>query len=311
MGHAIMEPQAFHGPLGAYVRTIEPHTEADPHAILVQLHVLMGNVMGRHAYFRHENDVHYTNMFAVIVGPTAKGRKGVALGQALRLLVAIDPGWKRSRVVSGLSSGEGVIFHVRDATDGDLGVDDKRLMVTETEFASVLKVMKREGNNLSPTLRQAWDSATLRVLTRNNPLSAQGAHVSITGHVTVEEVQRHLTETEMANGFANRFLWVVARRSKLLPEGGRADRIDWAPLLQQFQEAMRFASKAGEIRRDVCIRPSQGCRHDSGQDFDTRDWLRRRRELRLLRRVMRPTVLAGVRRGDLRASHRPVFRECR
>src|SRR3712207_8305102 len=33
---------------------------------------------------------------------------------------------------------------------------------------------------------------------------------------------RHLSETEAANGFANRFLWIMVRRSKELPFGGGA-----------------------------------------------------------------------------------------
>jgi len=44
----------------------------------------------------------------------------------------------------------------------DAGIDDKRLLVAESEFANVLKVMTREGNTLSPVLRGAWDSGDLR-----------------------------------------------------------------------------------------------------------------------------------------------------
>jgi hypothetical protein len=62
---------------------------------------------------------------------------------------------------------------VRDG-DGkeDQGVADKRLMVVETEFASVLKNMGREGNMLSPMTRQAWDSGNLRTLNKKNPVRA-------------------------------------------------------------------------------------------------------------------------------------------
>ena len=72
-------------------------------------------------------------------------------------------------------------------------------------------------------VRQAWDTGTLRTLTRNNPLTATDAHISIIGHITAEELRRHLTSTEAANGFANRFLWLPVRRSKQLPDGGNLD----------------------------------------------------------------------------------------
>jgi len=93
-------------------------------------------------------------------------------------------------------------------------------MVVEPEFASTFKVAGRETNTLSPVVRQAWDTGTLRTMTRNDPLSAKGAHISIVGHITAEELRRHLTSTEAANGFANRFIWLCVRRSKKLPDGG-------------------------------------------------------------------------------------------
>lgn len=97
---------------------------------------------------------------------------------------------------------------------------DHRLMVVEPEFASTFKVAGRETNTLSPVIRQAWDTGTLRTLTRNNPLTAEGAHISIVGHITAEELKRHLTSTEAANGFGNRFIWMLVRRSKKLHEVG-------------------------------------------------------------------------------------------
>ena len=88
----------------------------------------------------------------------------------------------------------------------------KRLAVAEGEFANVLKVMAREGNTLSPVLRSAWDYGNLRSMTKNSEARATGAHISIIGHITKDELRRLLTETEQANGFGNRFLWLAVRR---------------------------------------------------------------------------------------------------
>ncbi len=38
----------------------------------------------------------------------------------------------------------------------DAGVSDKRLLVIEPEFASLLRVLGREGNTLSAQIPQAW-----------------------------------------------------------------------------------------------------------------------------------------------------------
>ena len=127
-------------------------------------------------------------------------------------------------------------------TKVDEGVKDKRLLVLEAELAGVLKVMSREGNTLSPVIRQAWDDGALQTLTKNSPMKATDAHVSIIGHITKAELLRHLTETEAANGFANRFIWLLVRRSKELPFGGEWHRADAAPLVGRLSSALEFGS---------------------------------------------------------------------
>ena len=107
-------------------------------------------------------------------------------------------------------------------------------MVVEPEFASPLRVSERDGNTLSPVIRQSWDTGRLRVLTKNSPARSTGAHISIIGHVTKDELLKYLTDTEAGNGFANRFLWVAVRRSKLLPDGGRLHTVDFAPLIRRL-----------------------------------------------------------------------------
>src|SRR3954470_10096348 len=98
----------------------------------------------------------------------------------------------------------------------DEGVEDKRLLVMESEFASVLKMTRREGNTLSPVMRLGWDGGRLQVLTKKDPMKATGAHISILGHITIAELLRYLTETESANGFANRYQYLLVKRSKEL-----------------------------------------------------------------------------------------------
>jgi hypothetical protein len=90
-------------------------------------------------------------------------------------------------------------------------------MVIEEEFSSVLKQTERDGNTLSEILRRMWDARrSIQSLTRNSPTKSTGAHVSIIGHITVEEVLKRLSETEMANGMANRFIWIAVRRERLI-----------------------------------------------------------------------------------------------
>ncbi|PLS87268.1 MAG: hypothetical protein CYG60_02795 [Actinobacteria bacterium] len=255
--HPTLAEEAYHGLPGDVIRAIEPHTEADPVAVLANLLCAFGNAIGRGAYFPVGADKHHLKINAGLVGPTSKGRKGMSEGHVRLLMHAVDDAWEEERVMSGLASGEGLIYEVRDelwGVDGkgkrvlkDEGISDKRLFVSEPELARVLKVITRETNTLSPIVRQAWDSGRLRVMTRNNPLRATDAHVSIVGHISREELLRHLTETEAAGGFANRFLWLAVRRSKELPFGGEWDDVDTAPLVKRLSEALEFGRSAGEI----------------------------------------------------------------
>jgi hypothetical protein len=270
-----MDDAALYGLIGDIVNTIEPHTEADPVAVLVQSLIAFGNVIGRSAHFRAEADLHYGNMFCCLVGETSKGRKGTSWGHTARLLEPIDPDWQRN-IQSGLSSGEGLIWAVRDPVSKpqpqyegkgrnksvvsyedvivDQGVDDKRLLVLESEFSSVLKVAGRERNTVSAIIRQAWDSGSLQTLTKNSPARATDAHISIIGHITRDELRRLITETDLANGLANRFLWLCVRRSKCLPEGGSLRPDDLSPHVQRLRAAVEFASSTGELRRDSATR---------------------------------------------------------
>lgn len=252
-----LAPEAFHGLAGDVVKAIEPHTEADPAAILLNFLIFFGNAVGRNPHAVAEADRHGGNLFLVQVGDSSKGRKGSGQGQVRETFSRVEPAWTDSRIVNGLSSGEGLIWEVRDriekvikgeATVLDDGMTDKRLLVFESEFSSPLKVMAREGNTLSPTLRTAWDSGNLRTLTKNSPAKATGAHISLLGHITKQELLRYLNDTEEGNGFANRFLWVCVKRSKVLPEGGGSP--DYASIVPRLHSAIENARKIDELKRD-------------------------------------------------------------
>ncbi|BDC48738.1 hypothetical protein F183_A10540 [Bryobacterales bacterium F-183] len=263
---------AYHGVVGEVVRVIEPHTESDPAALLIQLLVALGNVIGRGPCFRAEADHHYTNLFAVMVGVTSKGRKGTSLGYIRRLLERVAPDWERSNVLSGLSTGEGLIAAVRDEATLPDGVAragpvrDKRVLILEAEFARVLQVSERDTNTLSAILREAWDSGNLRVMTKQNPVHATGVHASIIGHITKEELKKQLTKTATSNGFANRFLWVCTRRVRSLPEGGNVEESAFDAVVSWVRTAVEDARQVGVMPRDEKARALWAERYEKLSD---------------------------------------------
>lgn len=266
---APLDAAAFHGPAGEFVRLVEPHTEADPAALLIQFLVGFGSLVGRSPFRFAGGVAHHLNEYAVVVGDTSRARKGTSWAEVERCLMKVDPEWVAACVSSGLSTGEGLIWHVRDpeahedraagngavrdgrkAVKPDPGASDKRLLVHAGEFAAVLKVSGRDGATLSPVLREAWDGRTLRTLSKNNPATATGAHISMIAHITHEELVRALDSTEAANGFANRFVWACAKRSKQLPWGGTSQEVGIEALSLRVKQAAEQARKGGEFTFD-------------------------------------------------------------
>jgi hypothetical protein len=106
--------------LGDIARVVKPYTEADRNAIIVQGLVYIGNVVGRRAYYvAGVATRHYPNEFAVVIGKTAKARKGTSLRDLQEVLDSLDPTWNAGRVATSLSSGEGLVNLVRDPIDAD------------------------------------------------------------------------------------------------------------------------------------------------------------------------------------------------
>jgi hypothetical protein len=250
---------AYHGLAGQFVRTIEPQTEADSAALLVQFLTAFGNCVGSQPHFRVEGAQQRANLFCMVIGRSSKARKGTAWAHVRRIFEKVDLRWAQRCTASNLSSGEGLAFavadsaHLADTKHGRQRVADaeqpaeKRLLVVQTEFASALRIQRREGNILSPIVRQAWDSAKIRILTKNSRVETTDAHVSIIGHITVEELARELKQTDEANGYANRFLFVCARRSKILPLGGNLNDRDLQAMINGLIKAKHRSRKITNV----------------------------------------------------------------
>jgi hypothetical protein len=280
---------AFCGLAGDFVRLVAPESEADNAALLVTFLVGIGCMLGRGPHFRVEATRHGLNLFSVLVGSTSKARKGTATDRTLAILQEIDPDFVAFRRKSGLSSGEGLIEAVRDAFPGerasttdepngvtggeearetsdseatteqlgleqiaiDLGSADKRLLVIEGEFASVLKQFRRDGNTLSTVLRDAWDGKPLQILAKRNKDQCAEPHISLIGNITREELGRTLTSTECFSGFGNRVLWCCATRSKLLSHGGNPlDEALHGSLIARLRSVLRASRSIGQVQFD-------------------------------------------------------------
>jgi len=255
----VLDEAAYHGLAGDVVKTILPHTESDPVAMLLQFLVCFGNAVGRQPYCIADGAEHYPVLYVLLAGPTAKARKGTSAQRVRPIFKIAASDWVSNNIASGISSGEGILHAIRDPVFGtdaktglevlvDAGVTDKRVLFDEREFSSVLDRMRREGNSVETIIREAWDCPIqLRTTTKQSPTKVTGPHVSITAHVTIEELRQKLNQTSMANGFANRFLFACVRRSKELPFGGIPDKDALNRLSGATLDALAAARMTAEV----------------------------------------------------------------
>lgn len=265
------------GLLGDFVRLATRNSEADPAAVCVTALVRFGaevysyggrSGLGPHFYIGET--IHPPRLFAVICGNSSKARKGTSRHPVTKLFgrdhcqPADLKGWGvalPARESGGpLSTGEGLAHHVRDESDEEREryqrqnpnepireKGDKRLIILDEEFASGLACTKREGNTLSMGIRCFWDSGDYAPLTKNNPVTVRGAHISILTHITMQELAVCLGEVQAVNGFGNRFLWICARRAKLVPLPARMPDAELAPLQRELWRLVGLAQRRGTV----------------------------------------------------------------
>lgn len=266
------------GILGEFVKLATRDSEADPAAIAVTALVrfcaeVHGHIPDKGPHIYVGETVHPPRLFAVICGNSSKARKGTSRHPVTKLFdrehCSTDDlkSWGLplpARESGGpLSTGEGLAHHVRNETDDERErrqrqnpnepireKGDKRLIIQDEEFASGLACTKREGNTLSMGIRCFWDSGDYAPLTKNNPITVRGAHINIITHITMQELAVCLGDVQAFNGFGNRFLWICARRSKLVALPSRMPVSELAPLQREMWRLVAQAQKREAMRMD-------------------------------------------------------------
>jgi hypothetical protein len=241
---AKMADAAFRGVIGEIVEIIGPHTESSPESILGQVLVTFGNVIGRRAHWRINATCHHANLFLCIVGPTGTGRKGTSWDAARWLIGQSNPEFDRRPVMSGLTTGEGLIRLAKE--------QNGPLLVVESEMGRLLKNGGRDNNTLFDVLKQAWETGAMSVATRNEPLWVPDAHVSIITHSTYGKLRKRISQEDLEDGLVNRFIWMHTYRARSLPEGG--DFFSLKQALAPYVQSLTFAidfGKANDSIKDV------------------------------------------------------------
>jgi hypothetical protein len=219
--------EAFYGIAGKIVKIATDNSELRPEAVLAQFLTAFGNMLGRGLY-KYQESRHGTNINVGIIGTTADGAKGGSWRTVKNLIRSVGPNYSE-RISGGHQSGEAIIEDICDEVQGKNSEGetititpeqpDKRLLLVEEELSRIFRVQGRGGSIITHILRQCYDSPdVLAAKSRQSQLKSTGAHVSLIGHITPEELKSSMNNVEVYNGFANRIIWIASERTQDIPE---------------------------------------------------------------------------------------------
>lgn len=195
---------------GQVADELAKQTVASRVGLLVSVLTYAGCVMGVHTYYHGKKP---SNPFTTLVGESASGKKTTTMKAVMEALQD-DRVFGRQDMarIDGLGSGEGIIGTVRRRVDKSGGFWTGAMI--SSEMGGQLKVAAREGSILSTVIRQAYDGDSIANITKGSDIEVAGWEYQMGGlmGITPDEL-RDLLEggTEVANGFANRFVWVPVR----------------------------------------------------------------------------------------------------
>ncbi len=244
----------LYGLAGDVGKTAAATTEANPYAACMGFMSFLSGMAGRDIYLHVGNTRHHPRLFTLHVGRSSRGRKGDALSLVHRIRHAIDKRESEHGTIGGsllgqvhtggLSSREGLVMFIhngfKQGKDEVPAIEDKRLWVVESEFANILQQSKRDGNTLSPALRDAWDGVSIKPATKSLPLWTTDPHIAIAAAITPTELVDLMKARELSNGFANRFIIFWAERERLIPFPRATSEADLLGLVERTEEVLRF-----------------------------------------------------------------------
>jgi hypothetical protein len=246
-----LDEAAFHGLAGEIAETIDPHSEADPVAVLLHNLVMFGNAIGRGPYIRAGGGKHFTNLYCVIAGSTARGKKGTAANFVERVFEVAWPAWMK-RIKTSISTGQGIVKLIRDPDEKEAAElikaglkPEKRVLFLVSELGGLFTAM-RNGNRIVEDLNNAWDGKRLENNVKKDPMFSTDPMVSVIGHATPERLVQSLGKLEATTGFSNRFIYARVRQSKRIPRDTLKPEVI-EEMAKHLKEAILFAREVEEV----------------------------------------------------------------
>lgn len=238
-----VSPVVFAGMLGRAVRTLIPHSEADPVGILAALLSAFSAAIGNGPRVHYGTQTQTLSVWTVLIGATGMGRKGTATRAALDIVRTALPDWSKATILEGCpQSGPAYVSTLAEMNGA--------AFMLEEEFADLLKVSARY-KSMGKALRRSWEGASISNRTKEAVIHVDAPHVAIVGNVTPTEWTTSIGKADRAGGTLNRFIPLYVERSKKIKLSEQISADDWAalirPLAREFRQAVKVARDIDEV----------------------------------------------------------------
>jgi len=224
-----LDPAALVGPIGEFVLETAPFTEADPAALLASVLVAFGAAVGSRPHLLAGNAPQRAALFVLVSAENATANRGLSWSATRPLLQAMDPLLARERIRTGFGTGREILQALsrplgprrpQEAGPQPTGQGDERLLVFEPGMAQAIQTARRPSTPLAWVVRNAWDGLPLELGGARHRVVIERHHVGVIAHATASQLGQLLSETGAGAPFLSRFLFVVARRQRPLPDEG-------------------------------------------------------------------------------------------
>lgn len=263
MKKPVLSPDSFRGMLKDLVQAIDPHTEADPAAVLGTGLAFFAHAFGPRPHAQQGSIKHPLNINTMIIGSSSRGKKGESMRIISDIFEMASPEYSSLDslfVHQGIpGSGAAMVSAIEEnhflAVEEGLWEKDFGfpILFIDEEFAGTLMDM-RIDKKLSTYFRKLWDggrkATIIHKIRKNGKLIAtiiKQPHACIIGHITPGEFKKVLGESDLAGGSMNRILAFAAERSKKLPFGGNMEESEMRSLAGRIVKIVNRGKKVTSI----------------------------------------------------------------
>ncbi|MGR5412843.1 DUF3987 domain-containing protein [Vibrio astriarenae] len=254
-----LAPEGLYGPIGEASKIVCDGFEAHPEAVFLSLMThLTCSIHADNVTLKVGSRKTPLRCNALLIGDTGSG-KGVAQDRAeyvmnmVKECIPEDEQHSHPLIArdhqGGLSTTEGIAYELRDTTDedGDQTANDKRLYLVDEEFVSTIIKCRVSGSTLSSTLRNLFSGKTISPLIKYNRVTCTSPRVCITGHITPKEFMKEIGESNLHNGFCNRFITILLMPMAPIPFPTEHDHQALTKVTKKIAEAIHWTNTEPKV----------------------------------------------------------------